>query len=583
MRFFFVLWAILLLFPKVTFSQKTPPNVLLILSDDQGWGDLACNGNTFVETPNLDKLSKAGASLKNYYVSPLCAPTRASLLTGRYHLRTGVVSVSKGLEAMNSNETTLAELFKANNYATGIFGKWHNGKHIGQTPMDQGFDQFFGFIGGHWSNYFDTKLQKNDQMVPTTGYITDVLTNAAINFIDQNKEQPFFCYLPYNAPHSPYQVPDQYFDKYKAKGLNNELATVYGMVDNMDQNIGRLLAYLEEKKLADNTIVIFMTDNGPNGVRYNGIMKGTKSSVNEGGMRVPCYIKWPNVIKPETSIEALTGHIDIYPTLQKLCSLKQIPTKPLDGIDLSKVLLGKKTLKDNRFIYSHVNHLNFELPHYPGAVRTPTYRLVYLDSNKPELYNMQKDPSQLTNIAQLEPKTVEKLSKKYLKWFKESTRNLDLTRPIPLNKRAAHLTADEAKLGGKLYYNEGHGWVHDYIVNWKTPSDTLTWNIAVEKDGPYALGLECNTFKESIGQAVKAFTETEAIENTLNNEGRFENVPSPDRIARKEMFERKHWNTENIGVLNLKKGNNTIKIVAPNAKGLAISEVNGIIVKPHYN
>jgi arylsulfatase A-like enzyme len=578
---FFLLVSLWL--PSKTFSQQKAPNVLLLVSDDQGWGDLACNGNQYIETPNLDKLSTAGANLTNFYVSPLCAPTRASLLTGRYHLRTGVVSVSKGLETMNSDETTLGELFKANNYQTGLFGKWHNGKHIGQTPMDQGFDTFFGFIGGHWSNYFDTKLQKNNEMVQTEGYITDNLTNAAIDFISKNKEKPFFCYVPYNAPHSPYQVPDKYFDKYKAKGLNDELATVYGMVDNMDENIGKLLAHLDKNQLTENTIVVFMTDNGPNGQRFNGQMKGTKSSVNEGGVRVPCFIKWPNQIAENTKVSALTAHIDLYPTLLKLCGLQKIPTQKLDGIDLSKAILGKKTLKNKRLIYSHVNHLNFDLPYYPGSVRSATYRLVFSNKEKPELYHMINDPSQLSDISSGNPAMVNYLSKQYRKWFHDVTKNLDLRRPIPLKKRSAHLTADEAKLIGGLKYNEGHGWVHDFIVNWETPNDTLAWNITIEKEGPYSLALQCNTFKESLGQTIMALTETETIENTLNRQGFFENVPSPDRIPRKEMFERKQWNTESIGILNLKKGINTLKIVAPKAHGQAISEVNGIFLKPQFN
>ncbi|HLL95021.1 MAG TPA: sulfatase-like hydrolase/transferase, partial [Spirosoma sp.] len=215
------------------------PNVLFILTDDQGWGDLGLHGNPHVETPHLDQLARDGAQFERFFVSPLCAPTRASLLTGRYHLRTGTVSVTGGWERMNADEQTLAEIFKQNGYATGCFGKWHNGEHYPEDPIGQGFDEFLGFCAGHWNNYFDTELQHNDEMVPTRGFITDVLTDAAIGFIENNKEKPFFCYLPYNAPHSPFQVPDRYFDKCKARGLDDQNACVYGMVENLDDNIGR--------------------------------------------------------------------------------------------------------------------------------------------------------------------------------------------------------------------------------------------------------------------------------------------------------------------------------------------------------
>ncbi|MGK2863175.1 MAG: sulfatase-like hydrolase/transferase, partial [Chitinophagaceae bacterium] len=279
------LFFALLLITTSVFCQKKP-NVILVLTDDQGWGDLSLHGNPWVETPNLDKLARSGGRFNHFYVSPLCAPTRASILTGRYHLKTNVVSVSKGLEIMDTEETTLAELFKANGYNTGIFGKWHNGEHYPNRPNDQGFDEFLGFCAGHLSNYFSTDLNYNGKDVKTKGYITDVLTDAALKFIEANKQSPFFCYIPYNAPHTPHQVPDKYFNKYKAKGLDNELASIYGMVENVDDNIGRLVHFLKKNQLEENTIIIFMSDNGPNGIRYNGAMKGIKGSVHEGGVRV---------------------------------------------------------------------------------------------------------------------------------------------------------------------------------------------------------------------------------------------------------------------------------------------------------
>ncbi|HYI76741.1 MAG TPA: arylsulfatase, partial [Chryseolinea sp.] len=354
------------------------PNVVLILSDDQGWGDLSLHGNPWIETPRLDSLAKSGVQLTNFYVSPLCAPTRASILTGRYSLKTGVVSVSKGLENMDTEENTLAELFKANGYKTGIFGKWHNGQHYPNRPNDQGFDEFLGFCAGHWSNYFNTDLTHNGKPIKTKGYITDVLTEAAIKFIEKNNEKPFFCYIPYNAPHSPHQVPDKYFNKYKAKGLNDEIASIYGMVDNMDENIGRILDHLKKSNLDKNTIVIFLSDNGPNGTRYNGHLKGIKGSVHEGGMKVPFFIKWQDVIPSEKMVSTPSAHIDIYPTLLELCKLQPTSGKPIDGITLASFILksGNENKLD-RNLFTHVNFMTLPVTADAGGFRSDLYRFVF--------------------------------------------------------------------------------------------------------------------------------------------------------------------------------------------------------------
>ncbi|MEO6639199.1 MAG: arylsulfatase [Ginsengibacter sp.] len=387
-----------LLVHTLAFAQNKP-NVVLILTDDQGWGDLSSHGNPSLETYQLDKLAKNGLEFTNFYVSPLCAPSRASILTGRYHLNTGVLSVSKGLEAMDTDETTIAELFKTNGYRTGIFGKWHNGEHYPNRPNDQGFDEFLGFCAGHWSNYFDTQLDHNGKMVNTKGYITDVLTDAALNFMSANKDKPFLCYIPYNAPHSPFQVPDKYFNKYKAKGLDNELACVYGMVENIDDNVGRILRFLKENSLEENTIVIFLSDNGPNTVRYNGMMRGIKGSVHEGGTRVPFFISWKNHIQPGQSNATNAGHIDIYPTLRDLCNLINIPTKPLAGVSLASLILNNTAALDtNRKIFTHVNFMIVPAEANSGGFRFDQYRFAH-ENNKSELYDLSKDPEEKNDYS----------------------------------------------------------------------------------------------------------------------------------------------------------------------------------------
>lgn len=334
-------------------SKRKRPNVVLIMTDDQGWGDISSHGNNLIETPVVDRLATEGARFERFFVSSVCAPTRASLLTGRYYLRSGTYGVTRGRETMRSEEVTIAEVLKQSGYVTGCFGKWHNGAHYPYHPNGQGFDEFVGFCAGHWNNYFDTHLERNGESVKTRGYITDVLTDAAIRFIEKNRRWPFFCYVPYNAPHTPWQVPDKYFDKYKARGLDAEIACAYGMCENIDDNIGQILKRLDDLRLSESTIVIFLTDNGPNTDRYNGGMKGRKASVHEGGVRVPLFIRWPGHIDAGRRVTQIAAHIDLLPTIVDLCGAAMMKTLPLDGISLMPLLRGDTAGWPDRVIYSH--------------------------------------------------------------------------------------------------------------------------------------------------------------------------------------------------------------------------------------
>ena len=391
------------------------PNVLLIMTDDQGWGDLHSHGNDKIDTPVLDKLGTEGARFDRFFVSPVCAPTRAGLLTGRYHLRTGTHGVTRGRENMRADEVTIAEVFKAADYSTGCFGKWHNGSNWPYHPNAQGFDEFVGFCAGHWNNYFDTHLEHNGTPIKTTGYITDVLTDFAISFIQKNKHRPFFCYLPYNAPHSPFQVPDEYFDKYKARGLNDPLACVYGMCENLDDNIGRLLKSLDYMKLTQNTIVIFLTDNGPQTDRYNSGMKGRKGSVHEGGIRAPCFFRWPDQIEAGVTIEQIASNIDLLPTIVDLCGVKMPKTLPLDGISVAPLLTGKTAKWPDRMIFTF-RPRGRAVSNAPGSVRTRRWRAV-TNSGKWELYDMVEDPAQKKNVAENYPNVTGKLRAAYDKIY----------------------------------------------------------------------------------------------------------------------------------------------------------------------
>lgn len=550
------------------------PNVIFILSDDQGWGDMAAHGNPFLKTPNLDKMLTGGLEFERFFVSPLCAPTRASLLTGRYHLRTGVTSVSNGLEWMDTDETTLAELFKGNGYRTGCFGKWHNGSHFPNRPTDQGFDEFIGFSDGHLTNYFDTGLDSNTTPIKTKGYITDVLTERALEFIDRNKSQPFFCYVPFNAPHSPFQLPDQYFDKYKSMGLDDELSAIYGMIENMDENIGRLLQKLKDDKLDKNTIVIFMSDNGPNGKRYNGDMKGIKGQVDEGGVRVPATILWPGKIQPGKKIGTPAAHIDWFPTLSGLCNLQVIPHKTLDGIDLSERILTDNKDVTDRPIFTHVAFLDKNLKDFPGAMRTSTHRLVIKNTGT-ELFDMINDPAQLSDLSAKDSVLLKTLKGQYDQWFSSVSQNYKPVKPVNVNTTKIELPVFEAQFTGKLRFVEGHGWAHDWLINWQTTQDTIRWQLDSDTVRNFTVYMKYTCPESDLGSVLSVSILDQQIHSTITKGFDPPLLPSPDRVLRKEAYE-KEWARIKLGTLQVPKGTHWIALVPDTVKHKQVAEVAGI-------
>jgi arylsulfatase A len=546
------------------------------MTDDQGWGDMSSHGNTILETPVMDQLAKDGAEFENFYVSPLCAPTRASLLTGRYHLKTGTTSVSNGLEIMDTEETTLAELFRANGYATGIFGKWHNGSHYPNRPKDQGFDEFIGFCAGHWSNYFDTKLDSGNVEIQSTGYITDFLTDRAIDFIDRKKEEPFFCYVPYNAPHSPFQVPDQYFNKYKAKGLDDRLASIYGMVENVDDNIKRLLDKLESEGLDQNTIVIFMTDNGPNGERYNGNMKGIKGHVDEGGVRVPAIIKWPEKINAGQQIKSISAHIIWFPTLKDLCKLNEVDGRKIDGQSLADLLLKNQKFDIDRTLFTHVAFLEKNIKPNPGAIRNDRYRFVLKE--KPELYDMLNDPGQQKDISPEMPEQTARFQMQYITWFQDAGKNFEPVKPINVNSDFTELPTYEAQFSGNLTYKEGHGWAHDWLTNWLSTEDEMSWLIKADRDTELMAYLKYTVSEHQKGSTIELSVKNDTINAIISEAFDPEIRNSPDRVKRKEAYE-KEWAEVCLGRIVIPAGTQSIKLRASVIANTEVAEAKSIILK----
>ncbi len=576
MKLGFIICAVLSL---ISCRERTtpPPNVLFILTDDQGWGDMSSHGNKVLETPVLDRLALDGAEFDRFFVSPLCAPTRASLLTGRYHLKTGTSSVSKGLETMDTEEETIAEVFKENGYATGIFGKWHNGSHYPNRPTDQGFDEFIGFCAGHWTNYFDTKLDSGHVEIETKGFITDYLTDKAIDFIDRKKNVPFLCYIPFNAPHGPFQVPDKYFDKYKAKGLDDKLASIYGMVENVDDNIARLLAKLDKEELAENTIVVFMTDNGPNSVRYNGAMKGVKGHVDEGGVRVPSIIKWQGRITAGKKIKQMGAHIDWLPTLTELCGINYNPAKKIDGISLASNILNEEQETAERTIFTHVAFLERELKERPGSFRTSQYRFV-AKGEKAELYDMISDPRQEKDIAEEQTKMVTDFTNQYQAWFSDASQNYQSIKPISLNTDFVELPAFEAQFKGNLRFVEGHGWSHDYLVDWSSKEDEITWLIESDSDKEMVASIRYTCPEDEIGSTIAVSLLKNRVENSITNAFDPPLLIHPNRFIRRENRE-KNWATMEIGTLKLSKGRNTIRLSTINVAHSQVADFKSLILE----
>lgn len=569
MKFLPFLLLLLLLISCTNNDTPKPPNIILIMTDDQGYGDLSIHGNDSVSTPVLDRLAKEGVQFDRFYVSPLCAPTRASLLTGRYHMRTGTSWVTHRKEVMRAEETTIAEVFKNAGYTTGIFGKWHNGEQYPNTPQGQGFDEFYGFKAGHWNNYFNTKLEHNGQEVQGEGFIIDDLTNQAMTFIENNKNQPFFAYLPYNTPHSPFQVPDDLYDKYKATGLTDKNACVYAMCENIDNNIGRLWDKVASLGLEDNTIIIFLTDNGPNGRRYNGNMRGTKGSVHEGGMRVPLFMYWKGNLPAGKMITELAAHIDLLPTLADLADITLPTDLNLDGKSLTPLLLSEDTTWDARTLH----HLQSDgkLEGYRAAVRTDQYRLVINNDQTVELYDMLADPRQTTDLADQLPDIYNQLLDKHKAWFADVTKNGIAPPPIPVGYAASpttHLPAPESTLSGNLKFKGKMGWANDWIYGWANDSDVATWNIDVVENGKFEVLVDYASIDENIGSTIFINNGEAELSQQVAAAHWPAYYESPDKVKRGEVYE-KDWKPLSLGTLDLAKGSHKINLYAT---GVATSD-----------
>ncbi len=478
-----------------------PPNVILIMTDDQGYGDVGAHGNAMISTPNLDRFAAQAVRLTDFHVDPTCSPSRSALMSGRYSTRTGVWHTIMGRSLMDPGEETLAEVFQANGYRTAMFGKWHLGDNYPLRPQDQGFEHVVWHHGGgvgqgpdYWDNdYFDDTYEVNGEWQGFEGYCTDVWFQQATEFLEVRSEEPFFLYLSTNAPHGPYLVPDSYVEPYLEAGVPPTMARFYGMITNIDENFGCLRERLAGLGLAKNTIVVFMTDNGTAAGRapgknengswrgFNAGMRGQKGSEYEGGHRVPCFVSWPlGGIQGGRNVDALAAHVDLLPTLAELCGMDRRGTRPLDGASFADALRNSGPPPQGRTLFVHSQRIEIPRKWRKSAVMTERWRLV----NGSELYDIQADPGQGYDLASLHPQVVGSLRQQYQVWWRSLEPTFEqyvrigvggAENPVALMSHDWH-TQDQGVPWHQNHVRNG------YVVNGP-------WAIDVEKAGKYQITL----------------------------------------------------------------------------------------------
>ena len=572
--FFVCLLTLFVLAGCFTKQEMERPNVIVILTDDQGWGDLSVHGNSNINTPNIDALSAAGASLENFYVCAVCSPTRAELMTGRYHFRGGVYSTGGGGERLDMDETTIAEIFKAAGYSTAAYGKWHNGMQYPYHPNGRGFEDYYGFCSGHWGNYHSPMLEHNGQIVKGDGFIIDDFTDHGLSFIEEHADSPFFLYLPFNTPHTPFQAPREYWERYREKPINmlsesdrediNDTRAALAMCENIDWNVGRIVDKTRELGIDENTIIIYFCDNGPNRWRWNGGMKGKKGSVDEGGVRSPMFIKWPEKIKAGKKIERLVSVTDLLPTLSEMCGIPYETNHTLDGISVKKSILEEETAWEDRYI---LNYWGGRL-----SIRSQQYRL----GHRGGLYDIEADRGQKHDLSDQLPAVREEMeivAETYRRQIAEELPKVD-PRPFYLGHPAVKYTQIPARDG------KAHGNIQrsnrypncSFFTNWTRLQDSITWQVEVPEEGRFKVMLyyTCpegdvgSTIQLSVGESLLQSKITEAFDPPLRG-------MKEDLTPRMESYV-KDWKEMNMGTIDLSEGTFNMSLKALEMPGNSVMD-----------
>ncbi|MCA9412910.1 MAG: arylsulfatase [Candidatus Omnitrophica bacterium] len=536
------------LISMVTVSAiAAPPNIVLIMTDDQGYGDLGFTGNPIIKTPNIDRFAEESVVLENFYVCPVCAPTRASLMTGRYNYRTRAIDTYRGRAMMDTDEVTLAEYLGEAGYKTGIFGKWHLGDNYPMRPQDQGFQESLVHRGGGIgqpadppdNHYMDPVLFHNGEEVQGQGYCSDIFTDAAIDFIRKEKNHPFLVYLPFNCPHTPLEISDEYYLPYKKLNMKwemfpqygaplmgkfdpDETAKVYGMVTNIDMNLGKLFAALKAQGVEENTVVLFITDNGPQQPRYKAGLKGRKGMVYEGGIHVPGFIRWPKSLRGDVKVEQPLAHIDVVPTFLDICGVEPKPDVKLDGRSFKPLLSNPSADWPDRNLYFQWHRGDVPQPFRACAVRGPRYKMTQANGvqegdgqiePKFELYDLAEDPYEMNDLSETNPELLATLQSDYEDWFEDvsSSRGYDVPR--------IHLGAPQDN-PTTLTRQDWRG----PVAGWREGGWGI-WYTTAEKDGDYDFELRFNVTLDQPGTAHLRVGETD---HTLDYEAGGETVTFKD-------------------------------------------------------
>ncbi|NNM30594.1 MAG: arylsulfatase [Akkermansiaceae bacterium] len=485
-------------------SAAPRPHVVLIMTDDQGYGDLACLGNPIIKTPHLDRIHGESVRLTNFHVNPACAPTRAALMTGRTAHRAGVWHVVMGRTMLHPDEVTMAEVFRDGGYRTAMFGKWHLGDNYPFRPQDQGFAEVLTHGGGvightpdYWMNdYFDDHYLHNGKWEKQDGYCTDVWIDHGIRFLESHREKPCFVYLPLNAPHGPFEVPERFAAMYRG---NPEVphAEFYGMITAIDEAVGRLDAALERMGIRDDTILIFLTDNGTSaGIKYrrkraplgfDAGMRGKKGSPYDGGHRVPCFVRWPGGgLDGGRDVGRITAHYDLLPTLMELCGIHRANPPRFDGMSLAPLLRGgrKDSWPERTLVTEMPLTVGTPGPWSKTCVMTDRWRLV----NRDELYDVAADPGQKRNVAADHPEVVQGLAAWYERYYGSLAEARRRECRIPLG-----VAGQGPALLTSYHWNNESGeqrdmpWAHHHIV--AGPLQNGFWRVDVARAGTYAVRL----------------------------------------------------------------------------------------------
>lgn len=478
----------------VALVASDKPNVVIVMTDDQGYGDLSCHGNPVLKTPNIDDLYQQSVRLTDYHVAPTCSPTRCAFLTGHWTNRTGVWHTIMGRSMLRENEVTMGQVFQDAGYATGMFGKWHLGDNYPYRPEDRGYTEVMRHGGGgvgqtpdYWDNaYFDGSYWHNGTPEKVQGFCTDVFFDYAKRFIKaQHAEgKPFLAYIATNAPHGPMHSPEEFSRPYADENVN--LANFYGMIANIDHNVGELRDFLRQEGLAENTIFIFTTDNGSSSgwKTFNAGMRAGKGSEYDGGHRVPFFMVWPDGrLNSAHDVAPITAHVDVLPTLIDLCDIAAPEGVEFDGVSIARLLKGADESWPDRILVTDSQRVKDPIKWRKSSVMTSQWRLI----NGKELYDMRHDPGQSNNVASGHPEVVSRLSKFYEDWWAELEPTFKNDTAIYLGHpqgNPARLTSHDWITTGSTPWNQSH--VRRAVNG---PANTGFWNVKIVEDGVYTIRL----------------------------------------------------------------------------------------------